>query len=264
MSKSINLFSAATMTPVAGEPGVSQITPGGNPHETAIINAAADNWSRLSAREPFPNMEAALWEHVGRKVTIIVVGENYFGAKLVHAREGSLLEYQGKVAFLPKGNRTRGNVLQSKNVIDIIDGFSGSTAIALAQRVKNRLPILKPLTQERLNELPEAGPNGERPDMCTLCTFGTWQTAEGTASMAIHIANEYDRENDIVDNCLLIPPSVGTSEHGSEYGHNLLRASIGEVVGFQPISFQQALDLTDLDFWDAVGELFPAMAQVPA
>ena len=54
-----------------------------------------------------------------------------------------------------------------------------------------------------------------------------------------------------MDGVLIIRPEHGFSEHGSTYGQELLRAG-GEVVGFQPMTFGQALDLCGQDYEQAL------------
>jgi hypothetical protein len=80
------------------------------------------------------------------------------------------------------------------------------------------------------------------------------------ATDCLWLIGEYWPEDDICDrNVLLIRPEFGTSEHGSCYGRDLLRnRALGEVVGFEPIPFDQAIKLCNLDFDEALARVFKA------
>ena len=124
--------------------------------------------------------------------------------------------------------------------------------------MRSNFPTLKKLTQERLEQLP--GEGGGEGEICSLAVFG------GNPLFGAHdclwLIGEYWPEDDICDrNVLLIRPEFGISEHGSCYGQDLLRnRAVGEVVGFEPITFAEAIGLCDLDFEEAVSRVIPGRA----
>jgi hypothetical protein len=226
---------------------------GGEAQMTAIVSAVAFEFAEADG---WREIEQQLRERVGERVTLAVLGENYFGAKMLLAREGTLFEGStGALALMPKGARKKGIRIDPERVLAYVDGWNTPELAERVEQVRARFPELRKLTRERLLELPRTK-LGKSPD-CTLCVFGTWQTPEGTATDAVWLIGEYEPEDDIVDGCvLLIRPRFGVSEHGSVFGRELLNAAVGEVVGFEPITFREALALTEIDHDEALDRLF--------
>lgn len=217
----------------------------GEPHTWAIYNAVLDRYNAITGR-PRPR-EDDLANLLGQKVTLVKNGENMLGGGMIVAHEGTLtIGSSGSPIIIPKRARNRGFKIDYDRLLDVIPGYSTAKAQALVDEVRSHFPTLRPLTQERLNKLPE------RSETLTLCVFGSYRMPDSTCSDAIVLASEYDAENDIVDGgVVLLRPEHGVSEHGSVYGQNLLRGHFGEVVGYEPITFRDALHLCDLDFDEA-------------
>jgi len=247
------------------EEGFVKISIGGEGHCTAIINAVAANYHRCTGRSEvaLEDLEAHVDADIGvlgKKVTLIYGGENDFGAGMLKAREGRLFSITpGTVSILPKGARSRGWRIDIDKVIDLIPGYETAEAKRLVGEVRGQFPTLATLTQERLGQLPAARDDGSSAT-ASLCVFGTWRLPDGAATDAVWLLTEYDTENDICDGALLIRPEYGYSEHGSCYGEQLLRGPFGEVVGFESISFADAVGLCDLDYEDAVARVLPTYA----
>lgn len=260
MSGSTNLLSpweekeADTSTP-----GIRSFTISvqGDGHAQAIINAVVDNYEALSGR-PKPTLED-LQEMMDEKVTLVQAGETQFGAGLLKAQEGRLVDGQkeGTVGIMPKGARSKGFRINPDRILDVFPGYATARAKAMVDAVRAHFPLVTEITRERLEQLPEYDYDGDTAQEITLCAFGTWRMPEGTASDAIQLIATYDRENDICDGgVLLIRPEIGFSEHGSCYGHQIMH-NFGEVVGFEPITFKRALELCDMDFDEAYAAVIP-------
>lgn len=220
----------------------------GQPHVKAIYSAVLDRYTALSGR-PVPTDED-LQAFVGEKVTIVKHGSNMIGGEMIVAQEGTVFAVNGGFALLPKRARTKGYRIGS--LLDMFPGYSAAEAQAVVDKVRSHFPQLKPLTQERLNELPS---NSET---LTLCAFGSYRMPDSTQADAIVLVGEYLREDDILDGgVVLMRPEYGVSEHGSFYGQQLLGGRFGEVVGYQPISFAEGLHLCNLDFDEAYAQVVP-------
>lgn len=221
----------------------------GDSAAAAIVGAVCANYHRILNRHQ-PN-EADLQELVGEKVTLTIAGANMLGACLIVAREGRLFDVNGHdVAILPKGKRSKGYRVDPNKVLDVLPDWVADEAGAFVDQVVGHYPQLRNLTQERLAQLPRE--SGE----CSLAVFGhhpLWG-----ASDCLWLIGEYWPEDDICDtNVLLVRPEFATSEAGSCYGRDLLSfRAVGEVVGFEPIPFSQALDLCNDDFDYALAHVF--------
>ena len=218
----------------------------GDPHTRAIFGAVVDRYNVVADR-PRPTLED-LTALVGEKVTLVTHGDNFMGGGLAKAEEGKLFLSSrggGALGILPKGKRTQGLRVTPENVLDVFPGYATADATEMMRKVRSAFPTLKALTQDRLLELPPSS------NTLDLCLFGTYRMPDGQQSDAIVLAGEYSgEEDDIVDGgvCLL-RPEVGISEHGSFYGRDLLGLHVlGEVVGYQPISFAEGLALCELPF----------------
>lgn len=231
-------------------PGLTMIKLSGEPHAAAIVNAVAGNYNRITG-SPRPD-QAMLENLIGEKVTLIQTGENMIGAGAIVAREGKLFAGSRGVAILPKGKRTRGYSVDPSRLLDVVLGYQADHAAELVSRVRGKFPQLRNLTQERLEQLPRDS------NTCSLAVFGSNRLFD--APDCLWLIGEYWPEDDICDtNVLLIRPEFGTSEHGSCYGRELLgNRALGEVVGFEPIPFDQAIKLCNLDYDEALARVFRA------
>lgn len=258
MSDTMLLSSVVENTREEGGVVFTRLSVGGNPHAAAIVNAVNMHYNRLVGRDR--PTEDSLREMIGEKVTLIRGGENFIGAGMIKALEGRLLDYEGKLAVIPKGKRTRGYLVQMGSLLDALPGWVTGEADRLVADARSHFPELKPLTRERLLELP---PSPD--DTCTVALFGTRQFPGETAGTdCVYLLGTYDPDSDIVDYCvLLIRPEAGVSEEGSAYGRDLLHQTWGEIVGFTPISYKHATDLCDLDFDDAYQQALCPVAVKP-
>lgn len=231
-----------------------------------VVKLAADPVRDAIARaviQNHPRPEPLEWsEHIGQKFTMAFHGTNMMGASGVNAEEVSLFQGTRGVGKLPKGKRTKGFLMQNDRLLDFEPGYN--KVGVLQERIaatRATLPELEPLTREHLLTLPVDAVNSEGyTSDCTLAIFGTWRSPDGSeCADAVWLCCGYDPEDDILDNVLYVRPEVGFSEHGSDYGQNFLNRSCGVVVGFKPITFKAALDLTGADHDDVL-----AMLRAPA
>lgn len=215
----------------------------GDPEANALVDAVAARYHAATGRE----RQAPTEDLVGRKVTVLNYVRGNFGASYIDALSGTIFPSQaGGLAILPKGRRSKGYRLPS-GLLAIESGFNKEAQFeAELETVKASLPTLRPLSQERLADLPERGND------CTLAVFGTYPFMGEPTPATVWLCHSYIADEDIVENVLYIDPSVGVSEYGSCYGRDLLRWNVGEVVDFQPISFSKAIELTDKPYEDAL------------
>jgi len=240
----VTLLSSIVESPRdSSTPGVTMISISGEPYASAIVNAVAANYHRITGRKK--PTEENLQELIGEKVTLILSGENLLSAGMIVAREGRIFEGRRGLAILPKGKRSNGYSIDPERVLDVFPGWVSNVAEANVTAVRNCYPELVNLTQKRLEQLPHDS------DMCSLALLESNRTFGGAD--CIRLIGEYWPEDDICDtSVLLIRPEFGTSEHGSCYGQELLRnRALGEIVGFEPISFAEAIHLCEIDFDEA-------------
>jgi hypothetical protein len=249
-----------------GYTGFTVVNLSGEPYAAAIVNAVTANYHRVTGR-PKPD-EQMLEEMVGEKVTLILGGENMLGSGLLIAREGKLFQSsRGGVGILPKGKRSKGYHVDPDKVVDLFGGWVAGEAAASVAVVRAHYPELVNLTQGRLEQLPGPGAlvaDHGRSEFCSLAVFGSNPLFGATD--CIWLIGEYWPEDDICDtNVLLIRPEFGVSESGSCYGRDLLRnRALGEVVGFEPITFSEAISLCNLDFDEAVARVIPSQGAINA
>ena len=231
--------------------GITSFKLSGEPHASAIVNAVSGNYHRFSGR---PRVDQETLEvMIGEKVTLVLGGESMMGGGLVIAREGKLFQGSQGVAILPKGKRTKGFRVDPGKVIDVFGGWCVDEVSEFVAEMRGaHYPKLRNLTQERLEELPG---EDQGPSVCSLAVFGSNPLFGATD--CIWLIGEYWPEDDICDrNVLLIRPEFGTSESGSCYGRDLLRnRALGEIVGFEPISFAEAISLCNIDFDEALDRI---------
>jgi hypothetical protein len=250
------LITSVVERPIDGS-GLISISISGEPYAAAGVGLVVSNYARVTGRNrpAREDLEAML----GEKVTLIIGGENMLGSSLLVAREGRLFQGSGgALAILPKGKRSKGYRVDPERVLDMFPGWVTNVAEANVKAVREQYPELRNLTQERLNELPASS------DMCTLALLGRNPVFGGAD--CLWLIGEYWPEDDICDtNVLLIRPEFGTSEHGSCYGQELLRnRALGEVVGFEPISFSDAIKLCSVDFDEAIATVLGERRPVAA
>lgn len=223
----------------------------GDGHCAAIVNAVNGHYNRISGR-PKPTYED-LYDLIGEKSTLLVGGQNQFGASMIKAREGTIFAAAGgQLGHLPKRKRTNGIRVNVDSVLDVFPGYATEQAARHVSEVRAHFPQLTKITQERLDAMPAQS------ETLSLCIFGTYRLPDSTATDALILMAEYDKENDIIDTgVLLIRPECGISEHGSQYGRNILNGAFGEVVGYEPISFREGIELCNVDFDEAYARVIP-------
>lgn len=223
---------------------VTRIHFGSDRHMMAIVAAVVEQYNFLAQR-PRPS-EDDLHLLVGNKVTLVTTGENMLGCGLLTAQEGKLFTTASGFGILPKGARSKGFRVNPDKVLDVFPGYDTASAAEMAKRVREHFPQVRQFTQERLNELPT---NSET---LSLALFGTYAMPWGKQTDALYLASEYCPTDDIVEGVVLLRGEKGVSEHGSRYGDQLLyHDTLGEIVGFEPISFAEGLHLCELDFEEA-------------
>jgi hypothetical protein len=223
-------------------PTGSRFSLGGDADQNAVVHAVAAEYGRLTGRDAVT--QKRLLEMSGERATILGSIEGSFGHRELACLSGTLHDLDGRPAIVPKGNRSRGydlsGVARGGRLLDVELGYSGG--LALAERVatvRAELPNLRPLTRDRLQQLPVEGAE------CALAIFGTYLLLGEQVPGVIWLCHSYDPEFDIVDLVLVVRPEHGTSEHGSAYGRDLLSMQVGEAPAFQGIPFGDALALTD-------------------
>lgn len=229
---------------------VRSFTIGGDRHSMAILGAVVDRYNVLTdRRRPEPE---ALERMVGEKVTLIQAGTNALGGGILVAQEGKLFigDRTGRLAIMPKGARSKGYVVKPEDVLDVFPGYDTAQAVELVGKVRSHFPELRELTLDRLKELPT---NSET---LSLGMFGTYVMPWGKQADALYLASEYIPGDDIVEGVLLLRGENGVSEYGSGYGEDFLRGhTLGEIVGFEPISFAEGLHLCELSFDEAYEQI---------
>lgn len=221
----------------------------GEPHMNAVVDAVAAHYHRVTGRDPVtPEVIDSL---VHQKVTLLRHVAGTFGHQAITAIPGTLFQGSRGVGLLPKGKRKNGYSVSAMNLLDLELGYNGTAR--LSQRVdtvRSVFPETAPLTQDDLLALPSRG------NTCSLAVFGTYPFMGDRVPATVWLCHSYLRgDADIVENVMLINPAFGTSEHGSCYGSDLRRMQVGKVVGFKPITFAQAVELTDAPYEDALSVL---------
>lgn len=225
-----------------GGASVIEIAAQGDPVLATTIRALEERYPR---RDPEELVGLAA---DGERVTLMCIGQNFLGAPIISAEEGKLFptSHPGCVAaYLPKGKRTKGLGLKPERVLDFVTGYGGVEALrGRLEEERARLPRLRPLTVERLRQLPEQAP--EEGARCTLAAFGRWALPYEETTTAVWLLHSYMAEDDIAEGVLFVPPEIGTSEHGSVYGRDLLGLAC-EVEGFDGYGLREAMRLTEDD-----------------
>ncbi len=221
----------------------------GEPHAAAIVDAVAADYTRRTGRpEITPDLLDA---HVDRKVSVLRVSRNMMGAASILAEEGRVFRGSRGPALLPKGKRAYGWSLNPAGMLDVEPGYGGIPTLAeRVASVQATLPDLRPLTPERLCQLPTRGAT------CSLAVFGTWPMPDVRAAGAIWLLHSYLPDDDIAEGVLLLRPEHGVSEHGSVYGRQLLRVG-GEITGAPALPLSAALELTSADYDVALAVIRP-------
>jgi hypothetical protein len=183
-------------------------------------------------------------------VTVVQARRLAFGGSDLYAIEGrvGIPSTNEGLMIVPKGSTRKGYLLEPGTVLDLFPEYGGTgAAVELMAQVAVELPELRPLTQERLEQLPR-----EDTDEVTLAVYGTHPMFG--APECVWLFTAYWDVDDILDReVLLIPPRYGVSENGSMYGRDLLRFNVGEVVDFEPLTWAAAYELTSVaDHHEAV------------
>lgn len=231
---------------------VRSIALSGEPHANAVLEAVRYDYRRRRGLPTFTDEN--LCALAGQKVTLMRTGESVFGASSIQAQQGTIFlahgQHAGKAAFLPKGKRNTGIVLDPASILDFEIGYNKAGVLqARVDAVRATFPQVEPLTKDHLLALPQNS------NVIGLIVLGTWRGPEGSSPGAIWLINEYMPEHDIVEGVLIVRPEHGTSEHGSVYGDRLLHWSCGKVVNGPELTFADALDLADLDYDDALARI---------
>jgi hypothetical protein len=256
MSSSTNLLSGTVESEHEVGNGMRSFRLGGEAWANALASAVLANYNRVTGRNRPSALDLA--DKIGYPVTLIQFGENMFGSTLIQAQEGKLFASAGRtgLGILPKGARRKGFVVEPDKVLDVVDGYCTAAAQSLVDDVVAVYPKLRNLTQARLEELPGEGEENDE-IVCSLAVFGQWRMPDGTAPDCVWLIGEYWPEDDICDrSVLLIRPQYGVSEHGSVYGRQLLNGQVGEIIGFEPLAYREAINLCDLDFDEACSRVF--------
>jgi len=189
--------------------------------------------------------EEKTWERLGALVnkpsTVLTVGTNMLGSKVVIAREGRCFVSGENFGFLPKGNRRNGVRLNPGSVLDATAGYGKAEQfVDKVKSVQQGLPELEALTQDMLDALPS---NSSK---CSLAVFGTWNGPEEKVPGAVWFIHSYLKNDDIVEGYLSLPPTpYGFSEHGSIYGYQLRNMNVGAVINFEPLSLSKVFSIGD-------------------
>lgn len=232
---------------------VTSFNPSGDPHAAAIVHAVMWDYHQVTER-PEPTRES-LEALAGHKVSMLRTGENMFGAGSIGSTEGTIVMSRGRLAFMHKGARTNGFLLDPDKVLDVEEGYGKTDFLTgLVHQVRATFPVLEELTQEHLDALPEEAPN---PAQIGLVVFGSWRGPDVRSPGAVWLLHSYMHEDDIAEGYLLVRPEHGESEHGSIYGRQLLHVG-GRVVNPPAMSFAQAMDLGSLDYHKALAQIVGA------
>lgn len=257
MGKSGTVVLSSIVEEVSNERGfqTTSFTLTGEPHAAALMDAVLTDYHHVTGRPKVT--EEMLRSHVGRSVSLLRSGESAFGAGSIQTTQGTIFEGRGgAIAYLPKGARKNGIRLNPDGVLDVEVGYNKEDVLAgRVKAVVDMFPRLEPLTLERLRALPETAP---QPAQIGLVVFGTWPGPGGRSAGAIWCLHSYMHEDDIAEGYLILRPEAGTSEHGSIYGQQLLRFTVGRVVNPPALSFAEAMDLGDLDYHEALAQIVGA------
>jgi hypothetical protein len=239
-------------------PGFSviRITLGGERYANGLVDAVT-----AAYRDERPAVtREQLEEMVNQKVALLRVSQGAYGAGSIQSIAGAIFQGQRGLAILPKGKRTQGLSLEASIndglLLAVATGYASEAKLAAdVLEVRATLPEVAKLTTEHLAALPKRGRS------CSLAVFGTYPfVGERRIPGSIGLCYEYDPEDDIVENVMIIPPGHdAVSEHGSCYGRNLLEMPVGVVVGFEPISFDEAIELTDRPYAETLRRLRPTV-----
>jgi hypothetical protein len=217
------------------------------PSAAAVVSAVIDAYRRQAN-----GVDAELERLIGQKVTLVQHGSNMLGAEMIRVQEGRLFPGRLGLAILPKGRRKKGFVVDPHKVLEVVEGWDVGEAEERVMVVRSQFPQLRPLTQERLLELPRHGSGKD----CSMAVFGS-HPLFGSHD-ALWLVGEYWPTDDIVERCvLLLRPEHGYSESGSVFGSQLLNMPVGEVVDFEPIAWADALELTSMEYDEAFARALP-------
>lgn len=238
------LTSLVTEKEESGVAGISveRFNLSGEPHAAVIVEAVAENYHRIAHRPTIIDLDLLYDE----QVTLLRYTHGVMGHAQIAIQEGKLFRGSRGDAILPKGKRNKGFSLPLESVLDLEIGYNKGTLLReRVATVRAHFPETEKLTQADLDALPNRG------NTCSLAVFASTPMPDGKMVGAVYLCHSYMRgEDDIVDN-VLIAPDPWYSEHGSMYGKDLRRVG-GKIVNFDPISFREAMDLTDRPYEEAL------------
>lgn len=228
------------------KPGATSFMLNGESHAAAIVEAVIFLYDHITGRPEVTFDQLTAIAAGKAKVTILQRGETMFGAKLIKTQAGTLFTGSRGIGILPKGSRTKGYQVKPESLLDIELGYAGERILAeRLQSARAYFPDLEPLTQERLNALPDRGEN------CTLAVLGTVRLPDFSVPGCLWFIHSYMKEEDIAEGCIIVPPSEAVSEHGSILGRHLMSTG-GAVTKAIDIPFGDVLKLTNAKYEDAL------------
>ncbi len=229
----------STMISVAGEP-----------------SAQTDIAARVAAYPVPENLDETIAAAIASNetVTVLKVGEGYFGGSFPQIIQGKLFNGSRGVGFLPTGKRTQGFVL--KNPLDIIPGNKPAAVAELNRRwyESTGLPATEPLTLDALRGASEENP------IAVIYTHPGFD-GDGPTPGCVWYIDYYEEDEDqepgtgIAGGYLWCPDDSGLfSEHGSTYAKDILKG--GALVPKKPnVNFKGMMDLPG-DRREAYEQLF--------
>lgn len=150
------------------------------------------------------------------------------GAQRVLAEEVTMVRAgDGRLAYLRKGARSRGTIVQPDDVLDMRDGWNGSgdELTAAYRQSASEVPPMQQIDQTDLDGVPEADPNEPPPSDVALTVFGThpgFQGGNDRTAGCVWFVTDYDKKNDIANGYMWASSDSGLySEHGSVTGKQL-------------------------------------------
>lgn len=211
-----------------------------------VVDAVRENYHTMTGRDVIT--QDHLLALAGTKVTLLQAIDGVMGHVAIIARQGTLFVGSRGPAIRPKGAQKTGYSLGQANVLDMEIGYNKTEILRdRVTTVRAHFPQTEKLRQSDFDALPS------RSNTCSLAVFATAPMPDGKIFGALYLCHSYIRGDgaDIVENVMICPPGPWYSEHGSMYGKDLLRIG-GKVVGFEPISFKEALDMCDRPYGEVL------------
>lgn len=230
---------------------VTRVTLNGEPYMNGVIDAVIADYNEITGT-PRPQTDDF---NVGDKVSILVASQGNFGHRAICTQPGTVFAGQRGLGLLPKGSRRNGlslaSMLDGGRVLDVAPTYKGEAVLAeKVATVRRHFPETQALTQSLLKDLPTRG------NKIRLVLFGTYPFMGQQAVGCLWLCHSYMSDADILESVLIIRPEFGESEHGSAYGQDMLNMrSIGAVVNPPEMTFAEALELTNVDYGEALARI---------